>query len=802
MPNRIKALTLAILVGLSGTAAAGLGNIKVYSHLGEPFYAVIPLTGQTARNAANPANSTQDELSQINVQGSYASGKLDFRIVRKKGQTYVQVKSFNPINEPVLTFGVRVNSNSGTVSRQYSAMLDPRDYEYSVGARKTTQVTSSQLAPDYTPPKTRVSTRATRVGGSDTLTSIAARNKPARLSLASTKRAIFLANRKAFVRGNPNRIIQGATITVPSEARMRALLAADRKVQVKYATSSTKDNSASGPIVNPVGPVTPTNDKELAALKAQLKEAQDRNKLLQEELNKATQKPDKPIKENKPVTPPEEDNKPVINSEEENKPVINSEEENKPVITSEETEPLGITSEEIASTPVVDAEQEAAEKARKEEEKKKFIEKQRLEDEERKRLEDEANKGILDILFEDPTLLAMGGGGLLLIVGALVLIIRRRKAKAASVNDDYEEAGDTFFSVDSGDLPGGNLPSGVTGVPASNNVKPAAAPKQQPKAKNAPKGNSNTIQITPPAAAEDSKASSTFMSDFTRMSAAIDSVEIDPLSEAEVYIAYGRTDEAEEILKDALAKDPAQHEVRKKLLEIYAGKQEIDSFTAMAKELYDAFDGRGALWQEVCVMGRQLDPNNPLYGNNAATSQQPATAPAPSRAMQMDISAAPQAAPTEQEDEIDLDMDFSADDFSAATLQEHSFDFSPETPSISADSSVQPETHPSAQDSLHELEFDLDAVLNDAKNNGSLNDAIPEIEAFDLGNSDESLSLDNSSSLEFNSDPAAAKLELARVYLDMGDADGAREALEEFLDEAENPALRAEAEEMLKKINS
>ena len=80
-----------------------------------------------------------------------------------------------------------------------------------------------------------------------------------------------------------------------------------------------------------------------------------------------------------------------------------------------------------------------------EEEKRKFLEKQRLEDEERKRIEDEANKGILDILFEDPTLLAMGGGGLLLILGALAfLVIRKRKAKA-SVNDDYEEAGDTIL---------------------------------------------------------------------------------------------------------------------------------------------------------------------------------------------------------------------------------------------------------------------------------------------------------------------------------------------------------------------
>ena len=777
MPNRIKALSLAILVGLSGTAVAGLGNIKVYSRLGEPFYAVIPLTGQTARNANNPANSTQDELSQVNVQGSYASGKLDFRVVRKKGQTYIQVKSFNPINEPVLTFGVRVNSGSGTVSRQYSAMLDPRDYEYGAGSSKqTTQVTQSQLAPDYTPPKTRVSTRATRVGGSDTLTSIAARNKPARLSLASTKRAIFLANRKAFVKGNPNRIIQGATITVPSEARMRALLAADRRVQTRTTYTPPKTND----VPAPVAPVNNgSNDQEVARLKDQLeiqkKRIADLEALINKPTTPQTTNQDNPTNLTNNSTGGDIASPEVIEGGDTASPeVIEGGDTVSPevieggdTVSPEVVEGGDTVSPEVVAPPPPPPPPPP---------------------------ELPPEPSFLDTLLEDPTLLAMGGGGLLLILGALAfLVIRKRKAKA-SVNDDYEEAGDTFFSVDSGDLPGGNLPAGVTGVPASNNVKPAAAP-QQPKAKSAPKASSNTIQITPPAAVEDSKASSTFMSDFTRMSAAIDSVEIDPLSEAEVYIAYGRTDEAEEILKDALAKDPAQHEVRKKLLEIYAGKHEIDSFTAMAKELYDAFDGRGALWQEVCVMGRQLDPNNPLYSGNAAASQQPAPVE-PSRAMDMSIPAAPvvpQAVPA-QDDEIDLNMDFSSDDFSAATVQESAFDFPSETSEIS--------TASPAQDGLHELEFDLDAVLNDAKSNGSFNDIAPEIETLDLGNTEASLSQDSGSTLEFNNDPAAAKLELARVYLDMGDADGAKEALEEFLDEAENPALRAEAEEMLRKINS
>jgi hypothetical protein len=47
---------------------------------------------------------------------------------------------------------------------------------------------------------------------------------------------------------------------------------------------------------------------------------------------------------------------------------------------------------------------------------------------------------------------------------------------------------------------------------------------------------------------------------------------VDPLAEAEVYLAYGRREQAVEILKDALAANPARQDIRKRLAEIAAGK--------------------------------------------------------------------------------------------------------------------------------------------------------------------------------------------------------------------------------------
>jgi pilus assembly protein FimV len=48
---------------------------------------------------------------------------------------------------------------------------------------------------------------------------------------------------------------------------------------------------------------------------------------------------------------------------------------------------------------------------------------------------------------------------------------------------------------------------------------------------------------------------------------------VDPVAEADVYMAYGRDAQAEEILLDALKNDPTRHAIHLKLLEIYAARK-------------------------------------------------------------------------------------------------------------------------------------------------------------------------------------------------------------------------------------
>jgi len=101
--------------------------------------------------------------------------------------------------------------------------------------------------------------------------------------------------------------------------------------------------------------------------------------------------------------------------------------------------------------------------------------------------------------------------------------------------------------------------------------------------------------------------------------------EVDPLAEADVYIAYGRDVQAEDILKDALNKQPDRHPVRVKLLSIYAGRKDTQGFDALARELHRMTRGEGDNWAQAAELGREIDPGNPLYAVAPAKPAAPVT---------------------------------------------------------------------------------------------------------------------------------------------------------------------------------
>ena len=100
----------------------------------------------------------------------------------------------------------------------------------------------------------------------------------------------------------------------------------------------------------------------------------------------------------------------------------------------------------------------------------------------------------------------------------------------------------------------------------------------------------------------------------------IDTDEVDPVAEADVYMAYGRDTQAEEILLEALQKDPQRTAIHAKLLEIYANRRSLKQFETLASELYAQTGGVGAEWEKVAALGAGLDPNNPLYSGAKAAA--------------------------------------------------------------------------------------------------------------------------------------------------------------------------------------
>lgn len=129
--------------------------------------------------------------------------------------------------------------------------------------------------------------------------------------------------------------------------------------------------------------------------------------------------------------------------------------------------------------------------------------------------------------------------------------------------------------------------------------------------------------VSEPGFAQNNKAENedaSFMSDFSVSSMEgiqTEISEVDPLSEADVYLAYGRYKQAEELVSQAIEKSPQRAELKMKLLEIHYAAKDADAFALQADLVRDNFSGKHPeLWARVLEMGRELAPQNPLFGGS------------------------------------------------------------------------------------------------------------------------------------------------------------------------------------------
>jgi pilus assembly protein FimV len=234
--------------------------------------------------------------------------------------------------------------------------------------------------------------------------------------------------------------------------------------------------------------------------------------------------------------------------------------------------------------------------------------------------------------------------------------------------------------------------------------------------------------------------------------------DVDPVAEADVYLAYGRDLQAEEILREALRTTPQRVAIHAKLLEILARRNDPRAFEPLAREALALTGGSGPVWEQIAGLGQEIDPGNPLYGAGPtdATPANRVPAPAPTTP--------PAPAPVVP---AGLDLDFASFPPApvaapAAEATGSPFDFGDEpAPAPSA-----------AKDAANTLDFDLAGL--------SLELEEPARGAPASAAGDEAL---------------ATKLSLAEEFQAIGDTDGARSLIQEVLAEAQGD-LRRRAERM------
>ncbi len=283
--------------------------------------------------------------------------------------------------------------------------------------------------------------------------------------------------------------------------------------------------------------------------------------------------------------------------------------------------------------------------------------------------------------------------------------------------------------------------------------------------------------------------------------------DVDPVAEADVYLAYGRDLQAEEILKEAMRSNPERLAIRTKLLEVYAKRRDIKGFELLATQLFALTRGEGEDWAKAQELGAQIDPDNAMYRAGGA----------PERPLEGGEVAEPLGASTLPQSIIPVPSHFGSS-ISDTTGRDSAFeniDLDLDNPEIGAPSRPTPldatesiSPRPAAPSSFNTT-VKMPLVANEAS---SAPDHRDEPLPFDL--SGISLDLDQPVTVADDphttpgglaydgdgGDPLARKLELAEEFQRIGDKDGARDLLREVLATASG-ATKTKAQGMLDRIS-
>ncbi|MDW5415841.1 FimV/HubP family polar landmark protein [Iodobacter sp. CM08] len=619
---KLKACVLAIMLAVPLSAGAvGLGRLNVLSGLGQPFRAEIDLVsvqpgeaeGLVARLAAPEA------FAQAQVPYPSASMGLRFAVdKRANGQHYVLVSSTQSISEPFLDLVIDLKWADGKIQREYTALIDPLGYTPSAtagnssresfspsvlpgtrrtGAIKSAARKSEAKSADVAAAADKSTDQQYKVKAGDTLSAVARQTQAEGISLEQMLVGLYRQNPDAFD-GNMNRLRRGRILNVPGKEALQVTPAKEAAQEVrlqskdwqayrnKVAEAVQKRQAVAGNEPVNAGKITPkVEEKALPGsanqdvLKLSKGEspgkakgdatAQGRIRALEEEVtarqkgldesNQRVSELQKNIHDMEKLLALKSRTGAELQGVNKPNPVVASEASPQPVATPLPT-PVATTVPLVASDvpAIVPDTASAASSVSPPKKIRRPV----------PAPEPIAEPGIVDAVMDN--LLPLGGGLAAILLGGAGFAWTRRRKQGSAFADSVLTGGD----LKSNTLLGNTGGAVISTQPTENS----------------------------------------FLTDFSRQGlGTIDTDEVDPIAEAEVYMAYDRNEQAEEILRDALVKDPNRHEIRLKLLEILAAKKDKTSFEELAADLFTMTSGKGAHWEQAAYQGREIDPDNPLY---------------------------------------------------------------------------------------------------------------------------------------------------------------------------------------------
>lgn len=602
----LKTLTGAVASAVLISAnAAGLGKLTVLSALGQPLRAEIELSAVTPEEASGLSArlASPDAFRTANIDFNPALSALRFELEQRNGRQVIRVSSSQPLNEPFVDLLLELNWNGGRMVREYTFLLDPPELRAAqapqvaapvdLGAARTPASTTTPAtapvatatpaaprtpvapAPASKPRAARLTVDEYTVKPGDNLTRIANQVKPTDVSLDVMLVALYRANPEAFAGNNMNRLKSGQILAVPDAAAIEsASTGADGTARAVVVAHARDFNAYRAKLAGQVANSTPAKDggagqNSSGKITAKVEEKPNavnaaRDKLT---LSKATANQPAEGKTGAAVEDKIAKQKQVDDAASRVKELEKN--------VDDLTKLMEVKSNSAATAPATPAEPAKpatattpatpAAAAPAPVKMAPVIPPRKL---------DEPN--IADTVAANWHIVGLVLAALLAALVALVAARRRRK---------FVVPKDTMGSVDDAPAPAWD---------------PAPAP----------------LAATAAAAVSEPVAehgNSVFDNNFAPSASQLDTNEVDPVAEADVYIAYGRDGQAEEILKEALRHHPERHAVRLKLLEIYAARSDARAFESQASELYSLSRGEGDEWAQAAQLGRTLEPGNPLY---------------------------------------------------------------------------------------------------------------------------------------------------------------------------------------------